>query len=290
MWDEIYEICVDYEKREIENNFSSPWRGLELYHSRIKSWKLACETLREEYRIEFDNLIKGESSIESICNENIMLQMKLKPSLFFSPQLPRGRTIRMDRIFSKVARQDGDEQVEDTGYTWSELFHEILSMKEDYPFLLTNFHDSFCKLMIFEGSLIFTDIKFDYRTTVLETWNVIESIQNRRWIEMNWNPELEKKTKSIRERLEQEQAEIDRKISIHENIRSNKASAAEMAEYFTIVTEFLSLQNSQAENKNLLKLDLHKFAMQQRIGIEDWTFHPINLDYYRSEVRLKFRF
>ena len=64
----------------------------------------------------------------------------------------------------------------------------------------------------------------------------------------------------------------------------------EMAEYFTIVTEFLSLQNSQAENKNLLKLDLHTFAMQQRIGIEDWTFHPINLDYYRSEVRLKFRF
>ena len=194
----------------------------------------------------------------------------------------------MDRIFSKVARQDGDEQVEDTGYTWSELFHEILSMKEDYPFLLTNFHDSFCKVMIFESSLIFTDIKFDYRTTVLETWNVIESIQNRRWIEMNWNPELEKKTKSIRERLEQEQAEIDRKISIHENIRSNKASASEMAEYFTIVTEFLSLQNSQAENENLLKLDLHKFAMQQKIGIEDWTFHPINLDYYRSPYRLKF--
>ena len=128
--------------------------------------------------------------------------------------------------------------------------NEIESMAEVYPFLSINFQNSNCELMIFEGSLIFTDVKFDYRTTVLETWNAIESIQNRRWIEMNWNPELEKKTKSIRERLEQEQAEIDRKISIHENFEENKASTAEMAEYFTIITEFLTLQNNQAENKN----------------------------------------
>lgn len=290
MWDEIYEICVDYEKREIENNYSSPWRGLESYHSRINSWKLACETLREEYRIEFDNLIKVESSIESICDENIMLQTKLKPTLIFSPQLPKGGKLRMRRILWKVIGEDGNEQVENTEYTWSELHREILSMVEDYPFLIPNFGYGDAEVMIFEECLIFTNIKFDYWTTVSETWNVIKSIQNKRWIEMNWNSELEEKTKSIWERLEKEQFEIERKISFYENFEANKASLAEITEYYMILMNYITLQRNHTENENLLKLDLHTFAIQQRIGIEDWTFHPIDIDDYRTSSSLTFEF
>lgn len=287
MWDEIYEICFDYEKREIENNYSTPWRGLESYHSSIKSWKLACETLTEEYRIEFDNLIKIESSIESICDKNLMLQTKLEPSLVFSSQLPKGREIRMYSMLRKVFGADGNEQVENTKFTWLELYRKIA---EDYPFLLLNIQNSDSKIMILEENIIFTDVKFDYWTTVSKTWKVIESIQNERWIEINWNLGLEEKTKSVREKLEQEQAEIDRKISIYENFKENKASPAERVEYFTIVGEYLSLQSIRKENKNLLELDLHTFARQKRVAVADWTFHPINLDEYRASSSLTFGF
>jgi len=90
--------------------------------------------------------------------------------------------------------------------------------------------------------------------------------------------------------LEQEQAEIDRKISIYENFKENNASPAERVEYFTIVGEYLSLQSIRKENKNLLELDLHTFARQKRVAVADWTFHPINLDEYRASSSLTFEF
>ena len=75
----------------------------------------------------------------------------------------------MRRIFWKIIRDDGNDQVENTEYTWSELHREILSMVEDYPFLIPNFGYGDAEVMIFEECLIFTNIKFDYWTTVSET-------------------------------------------------------------------------------------------------------------------------
>ena len=60
--------------------------------------------------------------------------------------------------------EDGNEQVENTEYTWSELHREILSMVEE-PL----FNSRIRRFMIFEECLIFTNIKFDYWTTVSET-------------------------------------------------------------------------------------------------------------------------
>ena len=107
---------------------------------------------------------------------------------------------------------------------------------------------------------------------------------------MNWNSELEEKTKSIWERLEKEQFEIERKISFYENFEANKASLAEITEYYMILMNYITLQRNHTENENLLKLDLHTFAIQQRIGIEDWTFHPIDIDDYRTSSSLTFEF